>query len=112
MQARFWIFVNDAPVRIKLNPGQSLGYDKRWSTDEGWSSEFCRWEFNGDAVMREYGTDGRDCDGRLASYGEDHCPLDMLGHRSAPDIGRDVAFPDWQDQESSVHDEQAQLANY
>ena len=112
MNARFWAYCN-GPVKITLRPGQSLAWCRFERTEEGcWSSEFCRWEFDGYTVTRECGTDGVDCDGRLSTGYTDSCPLDMLhaGNTAWPEGC--FEYPAWESEEYSRRDYQAEAAGY
>jgi len=108
-QARFWTYINGAPVMIKLAQGQTLQWSERHATDEGWSSEAMAWSFDGEGVTCEYFNDGCDCDGRLSSGGEDYCALDML--RTVPGLGG-VIFPAWNCTDDYRRDYQAEAAGY
>jgi len=108
-QARFWTWGNGAPVRIKINAGQSLHWASYRQTDEGWSSEGLTLSFDGAIVHRDWMTEGKDCDGRSGSYGSDSCAYENL---SARDIGDECKYPEWIDSESSQYDQYAELANY
>ena len=75
---RFWIWWNDGPVKITVEPGQTVtAY--RWSRcDEGWSSLLESFEHDGDSIVAETITDGRDCDGRLTQSWKGYAQLATL----------------------------------
>lgn len=80
---RFWAWVHDSPVRVKLTRARPMVSAYSWcATDEGWSSEEVAWRWwpgpNGGSVRREYHSDGRDCDGRLEHFSEDVCQVREL----------------------------------
>jgi hypothetical protein len=74
--ARFWVFWNYGPVKLTLEPGQSLTAHRWERTDEGWSSETEIYRHEGDRVRCKAKNDGRDCDGRLTSLWEGEAMLD------------------------------------
>ena len=76
--ARFWVWINGGYVKITLQPGKSLEHHKRWTHDEGWSSETVRWSHEPYGIYRRTWTDGRDCDGRLSTYDVDRARLSQL----------------------------------
>jgi len=83
--ARFWTRLNGGHVKLTLQPGQRLAWGHVWRDDEGWSSEFSAWEWDGAVLTQESGTDGTDCDGRLSTSYDSFCPLDKLRARQACD---------------------------
>jgi hypothetical protein len=109
-QARFWIFTV-SPVRIKINKGQTLSHYRGWRHEEGWSSESHTFSFDGEVVTSEYGTDGRDCDGRLSTSGESHCAVADL-QSGYFDESEGIHYPDWQRGKQSQRDEYAEAAGY
>ena len=80
--ARFWIWQNGSPVKLTLRPdAPRLCHYEYHQTDEGWeSSTNWYWLENG-RVYRDWENDGRDCDGRLTSYGLNSCSIDRLASR-------------------------------
>jgi hypothetical protein len=80
--ARFWTWLNDGLVKLTLKPDQTLNWCLRGRHDEGWSVEYHQWEWDGQVLTEQYGTDGTDCDGRHSTHGESFAELDQL--RSVP----------------------------
>lgn len=117
--ARFWIYMNGGPVKITLKPDQTLEHFQGGRCEEGWSSETTSWEYEDGVVRQERCSDGRDCDGRLTTYGEIVCPLDSLSAGNVPYTDGDepttwagVIWPDWQKESSYQRDEYAEAAGY
>ena len=115
---KFWVWLNDGPIRIKLRPGKSLTH-YRWNRDEeGWSSQLSTWTHDGDGVIEKYTSDGRDCDGRLTQHGLYRAsianlavnPLNGIGY--LPGFDDKIAFPKWDKLSSSQRDEYAEAMNY
>ena len=109
MNARFWAYIHNSPVKISLRPMQRMEHHAFWRHDEGWSSESTVWYFDGAAVDREIHTDGVDCDGRLTTTYVDRCPLTRL--RAMADDDR-VPTPEWQDRSRRQRDYTAEMAGY
>ena len=110
---RFWIFINDAPARLTLKPGQSLSHYQGGPTDEGWSSTATTWELsdNGELLRCEHISDGSDCDGRLTRGCEQIAsanPEHFTGLYYTPELMR----PDWRDADDWQRDHTAEAANY
>jgi hypothetical protein len=66
--ARIWVWLNDGWVKLTLRPDQPLNHSHCCRHDEGWSAEYYTWTWNGEVLVEEYATDGRDCDGRLSTH--------------------------------------------
>jgi hypothetical protein len=106
---RFWAFVNCSPVKLTLRPGQTLGHYVGSRTEEGWESETHTWTALDNGVLCEWGTDGRDCDGRLSQAGESFAPFEALAAGGSVD---GAVFPRWEHGQSSQRDEYAERAGY
>ena len=69
------------------------------TTDEGWSSWHEEYRLTPDGVVAEGGTDGRDCDGRLATFGRSFCPHDRLASVKPCRVGDAdppaIMLPEW-----------------
>ena len=109
---RFWTFLNGSPVRLKMTPGQSLEWGNSYRTDEGWASEFERWEYDGFEVTCESETDGCDCDGRLSRHYETVALVSDLAAGSADMDDPLVVFPVWQRVSSGQRDYSAEAMGY
>ena len=98
-------------------------------TDEGYRAQAITWtlvEDDGPAyVICEWADEGRDCDGFIARYGEDHCLVSELMtevpylYNPTTDDGtgytKETApylLPDWQEGERVHHDQYAEAAGY
>lgn len=120
MQVRFWRWINNGAVRIKLNEGQTLHWHRSERTDEGWSSEAETYEHDGRTLFLRWQNDGRDCDGRLTRGGlsgvdiQGYCEGTRVHKREENDRGpEDITFPAWVNIDNDpVYDEYAQAANY
>ena len=75
---RFWAFVNLSLVKLTLAPGQKISTFRGGPTEEGFHREWEEWEHDGEMVEYTFETDGRDCDGRVASHHRSVCPIDRL----------------------------------
>lgn len=111
--ARFWVYVNGGPVKLTLRPGQSLEHVTGGPTEEGWQSSATRWTHDAECgvVAREWAEDGRDCDGRSGSSGEDYAPYAALltGYHDEAD---GVTYPVWTETEERCYDLTAEAAGY
>lgn len=109
--ARFWVWWRQDWVKITLRPGETLCAGYGGQCDEGWSRFSEQWSHTGLRVEREWVSEGQDCDGRSAQYGEDFAMLDELDA-----VGRgefeEMLAPRWQDSQTSQRDEFAELAGY
>lgn len=108
--ARFWEWVNDGRVRITLKPGQRLEWYTRSRHDEGWSSEYMAWKWDGNMLTRESETDGRDCDGRFSTQ-QTVISRDLNG-RTVEIDGDTWTAPEWERVDASQRDYSAEAANY
>ncbi len=117
--ARFWVFTDAGWVKLTLRPGQKLGICHGGLTDEGWSRDWSTWELEDGFVCREYGSEGRDCDGGHATFGRDCWPVggdlveatewDGTGHLFE---GQRIMRPAWNDRRAWQRDEYAEAAGY
>lgn len=113
MQARFWINRGaDNAVRVKLEPGQTLSWEHGGRTDEGYSIEGESYRHEGDRIVREWWSDGRDCDGRSSNGGEDVCRLDMLDAHTYEWEGVTHTAPKWTPEDVYQRDYAAEAAGY
>jgi hypothetical protein len=109
--ARFWIDRNGGIVRLKLRKGQTVSHSFGGPTEEGYSWTAETYSFDGQTVTCEYGTDARDCDGRVTHSGE--CSCDVLALRAGyNDLECGVTFPAWQQGQSAQRDYSAEAAGY
>jgi hypothetical protein len=109
-QVRFWVLSPcGGAVRLKLKVGKPLHHYWATPTDEGWSSEWYRWHFDGRTIWRDWHHDGRDCDGRSEAGGIEYCELKDLAAFADAD---GIAFPHWQSQGDWQRDYSAEAAGY
>ena len=113
--ARFFAWINGGWVKITLNPGESFTHETGGPDEEGWSRNSTTWTYDGWCVHREYTSEGRDCDGRHASGGEDFCDVNNLTAYvdeydpempHLPKWERDSQSRDWN------YDQYAEMAGY
>lgn len=88
--ARFWVWANDAPVKLTLRPGQSVSCTEGGPCEEGYSYEHNTWSLDGGAVLRRVERDARDCDGRVKEERYSMCAVAALG-----DYFYEVPLPVW-----------------
>ena len=113
--ARFWAYLNGGLVKITLRPGQSLSWNNSRQTEEGWNTEFDSWEHIGDRIIRDCGSMGRDCDGRIEYYSTSECMLTDLACGCEPygiDDCADVRYPAWELTDDHCRDYAAEAAGY
>jgi len=110
--ARFWNWVNGAYVKLTLEPGQVLNWHNCEGHEEGWSSYEESWELSsdGEVIVREYMSDGTDCDGRLSSGGTMIASADGSTFRDY--AGEGYFCPDWVDDDRWQRDQSAEAAGY
>lgn len=109
---RFWVWINDAPVKLTLREGGHLYHYKAASTDEGWRTEANVWIWakGEDTILHSTYSREVDCDGRMDHEHASRCPLDQL---AAWDDGEDgVAYPLWLELSSSQRDHSAEAMGY
>jgi hypothetical protein len=110
-KVRFWAFVNGSPVKLTLRRGTEISHGDFWGTEEGWSSERQSWSFDGDDLYRVDETDGVDCDGRLSTWAEYHCPVAQKAGLTSPGYP-DIALPEWRPIGMSQRDYAAEAMGY
>ena len=109
---RFDLWENDGWVRLQLADGQALSWGRSCPTDEGWRSEWTRLVREGNKIRCEYGTDGRDCDGRLSTYGLLTADIRTdLAEEVAPN-GQTVRRVRWHHVSASLRDYSAEAFGY
>lgn len=106
---RFWMWHNGGYVRLTLRDGQSLSWQTRGPTDEGWHAEGETWRYECGVVLNEMWTDGVDCDGRLSTESEFVCPWTDLAAHVTPDK---VGTPKWERASAGQRDYSAEAMGY
>jgi hypothetical protein len=109
--SRFWVYVNNGWVRLTLRPGESCEWHTSCATDEGWRSEYRSWANDGSAIVSEFVTRERDCDGLFDRCGESECPLTELQSRS-DEYTDGLSVPAWRSLDARQRDYSAEAAGY
>ena len=115
---RFWTHGNEGPVRLTLEPGQSLSIHYGGPTDEGSYDDHTLFTYDPHhecgcpAVVCERTRDESDCDGRHEWRCDTYCPVGSLDAVPYDDNGRSIGMPDWQHKHASQRDHFAELMNY
>ena len=120
MQVRFWRWINNGPVRIKLDSGKSLHWAKFKRTDEGWHKRAETYHHDEKSLFLRWQDDGRDCDGRLTTGGlsgvdiQRYCEGTQVHEREENDRGPGaITYPAWVSLEDDpVYDEYATAAGF
>jgi hypothetical protein len=111
-EARFWVFINGSPVRLKLKKNKTYYWGQCKSTDEGYHIRSESYYFDGEKVTSEVIDEGKDCDGRLIHGGRYN--FDYLLYYSGSGVfseGR--LYPDWTAiEEYPIYDEFGRNMNY
>lgn len=116
MSVKIWVYHigsggGDGMVRLKLRPGAAPLHV--WSggpDDEGWSSRGERWWVEDGVIHNDVATDGRDCDGRMSTHEEYHCPVE-LRHASFNEY-TGYLMPAWERGKSGQRDYSAEAMGY
>jgi len=108
--ARFWVYINGAHVKLTLEPGQSLTHTGGGDCDEGYSWDMDTWTHSGTEVVHDYTTESRDCDGRYSRAGASVAPIGSLAHRWNPYAK--MWQPAWDQQTYSQRDHSAEESGY
>ena len=114
---RFWTWVCDGWVRIKLKPEQTLTWGCHEPHEEGYSATCICWEHDGETITEHYATYGSDCDGR---HQDNRTTFHHVADHSVFEVydgeldthGNVIRVPAWQQGECSQYDEFAELAGY
>ncbi len=115
-RVRFWIWFHQSPVRITLYAGKPIETCEGGPHDEGYSYSRATYSLEKDpegflVVVKEWESDGRDCDGRLTRHGICEClrpNLDQGYH----DEEHNVVYPSWDSISRSQRDEYAEAMGY
>ncbi len=124
--ARWWEWINDGWVKLTLKPDEVLEWHRGGLTDEGWTSEGLRWEYDADFgyIERSYSSDSQDCDGRHGYYSDTRAHISRLRWREPvitdkeeqdPDYDSrygEVLLPDWEKHTSRNYDQYAEMDGY
>lgn len=83
--------------QISLAPGEAKEYSEGGDCEEGYQHVWRRFSHVGDAIVCEWATSARDCDGVHRSDGFMFCMIENLAARK-PDLDADrhVALPGWE----------------
>lgn len=116
MNAKIWTIYKGSPVKLKIKPDQDIELIEGGPTDEGHSVEYNHFTNNGEAVIRESGSYGRDCDGGYEHHYKHICPVTKCG--SIPDnpesqfYDPDYRLSPWKIVDESHRDQYAELMGY
>jgi len=121
---RLWILHRSAQsgesswVRIRVTE-EPVEVGTFYTHEEGWSSEVETFHIDGDALILEAESSGRDCDGQIDRYWVGHCPiadgrLVTVPHHNA---GNEYSSPDgrspvWEELSTGQRDYRAEAAGY
>ena len=118
-QIRFWQWVNDGAVKLKINDGQVLRWWHGGPTDEGFHSVTEEWHYAADKgrVYSETHSFGRDCDGPYEFHWEGFAPVEDLYlleifMDDEKDCDENIRLPKWRQTESYVRDVYAERMGY
>lgn len=111
MSIRFLTHIKNRVRVVRLDQiGDTREYHHSWRHDEGWSSEYARFALterpDGLYVESQFGTDGRDCDGRMSTWTECECHVNNLK------AGYEHKWPLWATITNGQRDHQAEAAGY
>lgn len=106
MNARFWIWWNDDWVKLTLEPNTTLQLYDAHETDEGYSFQSEFFEHDGDTLIRESTSGGRDCDGPIEYHDVSECHLSTLDTCAEPQC------PPWQRVKAWQRDTYAEQMGY
>lgn len=116
--ARFWTYHRGGFVRLALRPGDQLTTTYTAPTDEGYHGEQETFTHDGDGILLEWATWGRDCDGRHESAGASFAPLatlagvDMADRMNGASEARGIFAPVWTHEPTRNRDYTAEAAGY
>lgn len=110
--ARFFVFWNDTITKLTLHPGQVLRMYDKWQHEEGWSSIYAHYEYDGDTGVIRFisESDGVDCDGRLTNTAEFSCLVKSMQNKY--NRHAKVWYPAWKEEKTIVNDHYARAMNY
>ena len=106
MNARFWTWWNGDWVKLTLRPGEVVLLYESHETDEGYSFQEERFEHDGDSLIRESASGGRDCDGPITYHSVCECRLSNLPQAAEPEC------PPWARLNAWQRDTYAEMAGY
>ena len=110
-RVKFWHWHFGA-IKIRLTEGVPLHWSNGGPTDEGFSVQHIRWEFDGSGVRREITNHSRDCDGPFDWEADDYCPIEDL-HAGPVDPSEPlVSYPLWDRLKEQQRDHAAEAMGY
>lgn len=117
LTARFWVWHHDGFVRISLRDGDSLTACDSRATDEGYSATVTTWSRDGDTIISEWSSRGRDCDGDHGYDSTVTCNIAELAvndqFADGDEFGQPILqTPNWQKENARQYDRNAELAGY
>lgn len=113
MNARFWTIINGSPVKITLQPHETLRHTRGGPTEEGYSYSGNEWYWDERVVHVLNWSKARGCDGPLETYCEQWInPCDLKHHTSEFVEDPEVMFPRYQTMDCCQYDAFAAAAGY
>lgn len=109
---RFWVWINNGWVKLRLEPGQVIRWGQSGPTDEGWSYVSYQFEYDIqiDVIKRTAVSGGCDCDGPIDRVTEYECHFDRLKANWNEKL--DDYVPEWDECGGLVRDLYAERAGY
>ena len=112
---RLWVRYRNGYVRLKLTEGQPLYFHYSEATDEGYSFAAEEYYLEGDVVVCNSVSGGRDCDGEIRHSTSYECEIGELyywEHDSELFMHKPIRTPYWREIGSMVYDQHAQSMGY
>lgn len=118
---RFWAWINGGPVKLAMQPGESIEWTEGGPCDEGYSYTYERLAYDSDdapgLLLSETTTNALDCDGRRdtsqTSVTDSHHLAEIPDAEGFTDHdGRRIMYPQWRERRSSQRDYSAEAAGY
>lgn len=110
--ARFFAYINGAPVKITLRDGEAVEHTEGGPTEEGWSYTNHLWSFVDGVLTCESATRALDCDGRIDHHHVMRCPQSQIRSGGIDDRHVGVVYPAWHVAKSGQRDYSAEAAGY
>lgn len=114
MKIQFWTQWQGEPSIVSMDLYRQPEFNRHEShpTDEEYSFHAERYEIDGDRIIREVISGGRDCDGEIRYYSNSYCLISELQSGTTDADDPTIRYPRWIHTDSATYDEQAELAGY
>lgn len=111
---KFWDFVGNSPVKLKLEGEKTLQHHKKTYDEEGYSFYGNRWylDLDNNKIIKESTFDAVDCDGRIREYVTLECDFTKTNAGEYDPEDKEVKYPLWNIRDSSRRDQYAEMSNY